>query len=582
MLRRHFMTGTELPDFIITYYAPQHIPFSSNYKSVLRGYYSNDDFGDENNTVFKCVLDKWKDGIGEYGIKILNWVDETWYNRWSYKQFADITNNNRGSLGVYVDVVNGEYKDVMFFADTITDVILPNEIKHLKGSLVSSYLDEYNHSVVNVILPENLETLSNHVLRSLHALKTITIPSSVIYMDTYTLQINCYDDNNMSLVPGNYLLEEIIMKPVVPPNTDTNRSPIGVYDPDQYINPNLKIRVYADCVDTYKNDAVWGQYNELYDTINNIICYTTKSGNKISASISIYFPNSTQILQDDRWLVCTQEPIVNLPAAFKNKSDLNTIALPNSIISIEENAFRGSSLNSIRLGNNIKTIGQYCFRESSLNEIVIPSSVTTIGHAAFTWCYLLSSITVDDNNPIYDSRNNCNAIIETATNTLILGCDNTIIPNSVTSIENNAFTGCKNLTSITIPNSVTSIENNAFNSCKLLTSVSINSDAIVNKDYPSNASFFNIFGTQVTEYIIGEGITRIGDYVFYNCQSITSIVIPNSVTSIGKSAFYYCSSLNSITFEGTIEQWNAVIKGLKWNVTVPATVVHCTDGDVEI
>ena len=220
MVRRHFIAGDEKPDFIITYYAPHHIPFSSNYKGVLRGYDNIDTFGDENNTVFKCVLDKWEDGIGEYRIKILNWVDGTWYNMWSYRQSVDLTNINVGALGFYVDIENEVQKDVMSFDHSITDVILPNEIKHLNGPLVSSYLDEYNISIVNVRLPENLETLSDHVLRSLHVLKTITIPSSVIYMGNNTLKIDCDSSNIMSLSPGNQSLEEIIMKPIIPPNTD--------------------------------------------------------------------------------------------------------------------------------------------------------------------------------------------------------------------------------------------------------------------------------------------------------------------------------------------------------------------------
>lgn len=269
MLRRHFITGNEEYDFIITYYAPQHIPFSSNYKGILRGSEDADDFGNENNTVFKCILDKWENGIGEYGIKILNWVDGTWYNRWSYKKTVDIMNSNGGRLGFYIDIENGVQKDIMDFSNTITDIIFPNEIKHLNGILIGNFFDEYNSSIINIILPKNLKTLSNYTLRSLHALKTITIPSSVIYMSSDTLLINCENDDITSIFPGNQSLEEIIMKPIIPPSTDSYGTPIGIYDPNAYINPNLKIRVYADCIDKYRNDPVWGQYSDLYDIIND-------------------------------------------------------------------------------------------------------------------------------------------------------------------------------------------------------------------------------------------------------------------------------------------------------------------------
>ena len=154
----------------------------------------------------------------------------------------------------------------------------------------------------------------------------------------------------------------------------------------------------------------------------------------------------------------------------------------------------------------------------SLTSITIPSSVTSIGSNAFTGCSGLESIRVESGNTVYDSRNNCNAIIETATNTLLYGCQNTIIPSSVTSIGNNAFRECSGLTSITIPSSVTTIGNNAFRDCSGLTSINI----------PNS-------------------VTSIGGYAFTGCSSITSIEIPSSVTSIGSNAFERCSSLNSIT-----------------------------------
>ena len=89
-------------------------------------------------------------------------------------------------------------------------------------------------------------------------------------------------------------------------------------------------------------------------------------------------------------------------------------------------------------------------------------SVTSIGSSAFAHCSGLESIIVENGNTVYDSRDNCNAIIETETNTIIMGCKITIIPNSVTSIGSSAFSHCIGLTSVTIPNSVTNIGVSAF------------------------------------------------------------------------------------------------------------------------
>ena len=156
-------------------------------------------------------------------------------------------------------------------------------------------------------------------------------------------------------------------------------------------------------------------------------------------------------------------------SAFYNCSGLTSVTIPNSVDGIDDYAFRGcSGLTSVTIPNSVTSIGENAFQGcSGLTSVTIPNSVTSIGATAFSGCSGLTSIVVDKNNPVYDSRDNCNAIIETATNTLICGCKKTIIPNSVTSIGRYAFSGCSGLTSVTIPNSVTSIGSEAFSNCML-------------------------------------------------------------------------------------------------------------------
>ena len=175
-----------------------------------------------------------------------------------------------------------------------------------------------------------------------------------------------------------------------------------------------------------------------------------------------------------------------------------------------------------------------------VTSITIPNSVTNIGNYAFYGCSGLISIAVKSGNTTYDSRNNCNALIETSTNTLIAGCKTTVIPNSVTSIRENAFSHCSALTSVTIPNSVRRIGNHAFSVCPGLTSVTIGNGVTSIGNY----AFSRCPG--LISVTIGNSVISIGSGAFSNCSGLTSVTIPNSVTSIGQYAFDGCSGLTDL------------------------------------
>ena len=205
--------------------------------------------------------------------------------------------------------------------------------------------------------------------------------------------------------------------------------------------------------------------------------------------------------------------------AFASCRDLESIVLPAGITSIEDYAFMScGNLESVILPEGLETIGERTFSHcEKLTSITIPSSTKSIGVSAFAGTTALASIMMSPGNMTYDSREDCNAIIETSTNTLVAGCKATRVPESVTAIGKYAFASCRDLESIVLPAGITSIEDNAFNYCSKLVSVDIQSNVLV-----------------------------IGNYAFMSCRNLESVLLPEGLETIGTGAFSNCEKLSSI------------------------------------
>ena len=224
---------------------------------------------------------------------------------------------------------------------------------------------------------------------------------------------------------------------------------------------------------------------------------------------SLTIPNSVTTIEEGAFAYCS--------------GFTGDLVIPNSVVTIEPSAFFTCYAfnGDLVLGTGLTSIGSWAFNscDGLTGTLNIPSNVTSIGEDAFVYCNF-SGIVVAPANPNYDSRNDCNAIIMTSSNELTTGCKNTVIPNTVTAIGNNAFKGITGLTSIEIPESVVSIGNNAFATCFDLTGDLVIPNSVT---HIGESAFFQCEGLN-GKLIIGESVSYIGDWAYRRCSNISAAV----------------------------------------------------------
>lgn len=418
----------------------------------------------------------------------------------------------------------------------------------------------------SITLPNSLRDIGGNAFHGCSLLTSIIIPANVGYIGQEAFY-------------GCPLSRVYCLAKKMPSTED-----LPVFIGTNYLKGTL--HVPANLIDTYRNSGKWNGFGNIVALESAVdgLYYNFDDNAKTAKIISI-----TQDLNGAVAIPSTinygggQYNVTSIgSSAFLGCSNLTSVTIPNNITSIGDGAFSYcTSLTSAVLGEGVADIGESAFSNcTSLISIAIPSSVTSIGKSAFSYCPALTSIKVEKGNAIYDSRNNCNAIIETATNTLWTGCKKTVIPEDVTKIGDNAFSSCYDLTSVNIPDGVTEIGVEAFANCTGLTSIAIPGSVttigawaffgcesltavyITNltawcgfdfSDFYGNttnplcfAQHLYLNGKEVTELVIPEGVQSIGHCTFQKLTNLTSVVIPSSVTKIGGNAFSGCLNMTNV------------------------------------
>ena len=364
------------------------------------------------------------------------------------------------------------------------------EIPHTVTSIGDGAF-RYCTSLASVVIPQGVTTLGVEAFISCSALTAIEIPSSVTSIGECAFHTCTALTRVDSKIPAEKLfaINSNVFQNVN--STCTIYVPIGAqYKYAEIGGWNVYVNIVKD-VPAHDGqcgaDAYW-----LYEAETKTL---TIFG--VGSTYDYDYGKSPWYLKTDVANVVIQDGITGLGRyTFQYYTGLRSVTMSNSVTSVGKDVFINcTNLTSIEFSNNLTTIGENAFNNCiALEGVVIPSSVTSIAENTFYNCRSLGSIVVAEGNSVYDSRENCDAIIRSADNALVVGSNNTVIPDGITSIGNYAFDGRQGLTGIEIPSSVTGI------------------------------------GTQA----------------FYDCDGLTSIEIPAGVTSIGAQAFEGCSGLTSV------------------------------------
>ena len=513
-----------------------------------------------------------------------DWTDDNGVT-WSYT-----LNNSEATI-------NGASK-------TSGDLVIPSTVNGYTVTDIGSNAFKDCSGLTSVTIPSSVTTIGSYAFRGCSGLKKVIVPDLAAWCG---ISFSNYSSNPLYYAHRLYSDEYTKITSLVIPEGVTRIGDYAFYyctgltsvtipegmesigDKAFYYCTGLTSVTIPSCVTSIGPETFSGCTGLTSVTINSdsILSKTFTSSSNLGtifgSQVNEYIiGEGVESIGDYAFSGCTGLASVTIPlsvtsmgnATFDGCTGLTSVTInSNEILSKDYTYFKskfGVQVKEYIIGEGVTRIGAYAFSGcTGLTSVNIPSSVTSIGSHTFDGCSSLTKVIVPDiaawcnlyfwepsDNPLYWAKH-------------LYNDDNTeikdlVIPSSVTNIRSNAFSGCAGVTSVTIPSSVTSIRDAAFSGCSGLTSVTINSKAIMSKSYSSFSNLGTFFGNQVQNYIIGEGVTSIGDYAFVSCSGLTSVTIPSSVTSIGDYVFSGCTGLTSVTVPSSV---TSIGRGAFYNCT---------------
>lgn len=437
------------------------------------------------------------------------------------------------------------------------DVVIPRVVTHEGVDYVVVSVEDnafMGRNITSVVLPESVKRIGSYAFAQCRGLSSVALPKGGVDIRSYAFA-NCSSLNSIVFPEGEVTVGERafiycsgLVSVTVSENVNLTTGGEVFYECDKL----ERVEIYCENVDD------WFRSNE---TIKEVVL-----GEQVVTIGEAAFwrcANLTTVVIPDNSRLTTIGA-----EAFYNCGNLAAITIPKGVTSVGDRAFYdceglerveincanvgrwfngNATIKEIVLGEGVEALDHSAFYDcAGLTSIVIPRGVKSIGGSVFFGCSSLASIVVDGGNQVYDSRGGCNAIVETASNTLLVGCSATVVPEDILGIGSYAFAGCVDLSSIVLPEGVTTIEHSAFYDCSNLVSISIPASVT-----SIGSSAFSGCA-RLASVDIPEGVTTIKEWTFEDCSSLSSIDIPMSVDTIGYRAFAGCTGLASLTSHAVV------------------------------